>query len=124
MNQKSIAERVAHSALADLTWDDAPKVKEQEFDGSTVRGRDRFHVTLESGLEGIGSWSKFAVRVFNPNRGTTFFQIEDEADLDKLEKSFASALQGVRKAIKEHNKEMNDFFKKLEEEHKAKKGQP
>lgn len=125
MNKTShsdIASRVASSVLAELSYDDVPRIETQEFEGSAVRRRDRIKMVIEDGSGQMGPASYYGIRLSNPNRGTTFFAVDDEADLDKLEASFKSAMQGIRQALKKHRDAVKDFFKKVEEEQSAKKG--
>lgn len=88
-----------------------PEVKDQEFHGARTRYNDRLGIRLQSGRQGIGVGSRYAITVFNPNRGAPFFPFDNEKDLAAFQKSFEDALQQVRAAMAEHDKEYKAWSK-------------
>jgi hypothetical protein len=88
-----------------------PDIKEQEFQGARTRFNDRLGVRIESGYGKIGIGSKYGLTLINPNRGMPYFQIDNEKDLADFEKSFADAVQKVRAAMAEHEKEYRAWSK-------------
>lgn len=106
-----MARKMSEILEAAGTGETMPEAKRQEIQGSRTRYKDRFGILLESGYGGIGHGSQFKLTMFNPNRGGPIFQIDNEKDLADFEKSFGDALQQVRAAMAEHEKEYRAWSK-------------
>jgi hypothetical protein len=114
----AMAERIAK----DLTMDDKPRMGKKEVEGSPVRKRDRIKMVI-SDEQMMGDMSYYGVQISNPNRGATYFGINDEADLDKLEASFKSAIEKMKSELKAHRQAVRKFYDEIDKQH-ADKGEP
>jgi len=104
----------------ELTWDDIPKLEEFQVEGNPVFKRDRIRLYVTGGHEMVGTGSKYYVKMVNPNRGETGFQLESIDDLKKLVASLESATSKAESKLKEFEKQEKDFFDKLREQAKSK----
>jgi len=115
-----IADRMKEAmGMGDM--DDYPKLKSQNFQGSTVRKRDKIELELVEGNAPVGDVARYSIRVSNPQRGAVFFPIDKEEDIDKIVASMKTAAEKAKKALKEHEKVVDAYWDKKYKEREGKK---
>jgi len=108
---RKIIEKAKSKVEEGLKWEDSPRIKDDQFEGGKVVGRDRILLTISDASMDMGHGATMGVRISNANRGSSYFQINDEKDIKKLEDSFSKAMFGVRGALAAHKKAKKDFLR-------------
>lgn len=85
-------------------FDDLIGAMDAEFVGSIIGGnsatryKDRFNATVEKGHR-----ASYALKFYNPNRGTPFFEFSEQKDLDQIEESFKKLIVEAKQKLQEQN---------------------